>query len=206
MFAPQTSTASTAKNEISLNSWNDQSLINCVVANNEFWREAFAALMERYKVWIYRRCLFRLGHVQNAEDASHEITLRIYGGLQGFQGRSNFRTWLCTIVDNYCNSFAVRHSRYDLYEHIEQLIELQDRPNMEWLEDEKSVISQVMSEIPATAQEVLKLRFYLDCSLEEIARRLELTLSAAKARLYRALALFKQQYLEVNGEQPLPFG
>jgi len=204
MLATQSDVTIQSNHSMDMIHWSDQALIDSIIAHGETWRDAFSILMARHKIWIFRRCLYRLGHIHNAEDAAHDVMLRAYQGLQGFQGRSSFRTWLGTVTDNYCNSFAVRHARYDLCEHIEQLIERQDKPNTEWLEDEHSVINRVMSDIPAAAQEVLTLRFYCDYSLEDIANALDLNLSAAKARLYRALALFKQRYLEVNAGLALP--
>ena len=48
----------------------------------------------------------------------------------------------------------------------------------------------------AKAREVLGLRFYRESSLDEIARTLGISLSAAKMRLYRALEQFEASYVD----------
>ena len=52
--------------------------------------------------------------------------------------------------------------------------------------------------LPPRAREVLGLRFFGEASLDEIARTLGISLSAAKMRLYRALALFEANYPEAQ--------
>jgi len=56
----------------------------------------------------------------------------------------------------------------------------------------------ILDSISAPAREILHLRFFEDRSLNEIAASLNINLSAAKMRLYRALDQFRARYLEVE--------
>jgi RNA polymerase sigma-70 factor (ECF subfamily) len=52
--------------------------------------------------------------------------------------------------------------------------------------------------LPSSAREVLGLRFFGEASLDEIARILDVGLSAAKMRLYRALDQFAAIYSKTD--------
>ena len=62
-------------------------------------------------------------------------------------------------------------------------------------------VAAALQNVSDKAREVLLLRFYQECSLEEIAATLAISLSAAKMRLYRSLDQFKAEYLQVVGDQ-----
>ncbi|MEN8801096.1 MAG: sigma factor-like helix-turn-helix DNA-binding protein, partial [Thiogranum sp.] len=60
-------------------------------------------------------------------------------------------------------------------------------------------VATALQNVSDKAREVLLLRFYRECSLEEIATTLAISLSAAKMRLYRSLEQFRVAYLQVVG-------
>jgi RNA polymerase sigma-70 factor, ECF subfamily len=181
-----------------LTSQPDESLVGQAISQLPGAEAAFAVLVARYHPWIYRRCLFRLGNHHDAEDATQDIVLRIHDCLHQFQGRSLFKSWLNTIVRNYCVTFAMRRSRYITDEDIDTLLD-SDSPKkpddpVDALANEE-LVKQTISSLPDNARQVINLRFFAGFSLEEIASSLDLTLSAAKARLYRAIELLKQFYV-----------
>ena len=183
----------------------DEVLVSWICSQQLDWCAAFTTLMTRHRPWIYRRCQFRLGSQHDAEDATQDIVLRLYAKLHQFKGLSKFRSWLNRIIDNYCNTFAVRRTRYVTSDHIEQLIELHQQQDVD---DPYSVLAeqeqmrQALSSLSKNARQVICLRFYGEYSLQEIARILSLTLSAAKARLYRAIEQLKHLYNELDDVNP----
>ncbi len=184
-------------------SWSDLALVEWVADKQTDWPVAFSVLASRYRPWVFKRCLFRLANFHDAEDAAQDIVMKVYANLHQLKGRAQFRAWLRTVVDNYCNTFAVRRARYTTCDHFEQLIELHELYAFSIPHDvlaEKELVQRALSSLPENAQQVLRLRFYADHSLEEIANILCLTLSAAKARLYRAIEQFKVQYCKLDGE------
>ena len=62
---------------------------------------------------------------------------------------------------------------------------------------DKQAVATALQNVSDKAREVLELRFFQDCSLEEIATTLAISLSAAKMRLYRSLDQFRNAYLQV---------
>lgn len=198
-YTKQSNTASGSQHR--LLDWSDEALASWVNQQQQAHDEVFSILASRHRHWIYRRCAFRLGNPHDAEDATQDILLRVYANLHQFQGRSKFRTWLNTVTDNYCNTFAMRRARYETGDFVDQLIEAQLQQEIvepNYAPDESDMVRHVLSALPDNARQVLSLRFYGEHSLDEIASILKLTLSAAKARLYRALELLSSIYVQLE--------
>lgn len=178
----------------------DEELVRLALVGGASGVAAFDTLLNKHRSWVFQRCLWRLNNADDAQDATQEVLVRVLRNLASFQGRAQFRSWLRTIVDNQCNTMAVRRGKYICVEHIEALIDLFESqpasiPADIHAMDTATAVSNAMSQLPNTAREVLRLRFFDDLSLQEIARALDLSLSAAKMRLYRALELFRSIYL-----------
>ena len=158
---------------------------------------ACAMLFKRYENALFHRCKYRLGNTQDAEDAVQETLYRAFKAIDQFEGKSSFRTWLYAIADNQCSTLARRRMRHVLSEHVSVLIEIHERTFRHQQEFEDTAqVNQVLNGMPAKSLQILKMRYYTDLSLEDIAHSLGIGLSAAKMRLYRAQDAFKQHYLE----------
>jgi len=176
---------------------NDETADRCNSAQQRVDTHACTELLKRYERELFRRCKYRLGNTEDAEDAVQEALVRAFRAIDQFEGKSSFRTWLYAIADNQCSTIARRRMRYVLSEHMSALIEIHERSSRyrEGFEDGAQV-NKILNEIPATARKVLEMRFYTELSLEEISRNLGIGLSAAKMRLYRAQDMFKHLYNE----------
>ena len=116
-------------------------------------REAFQRLAEPYRRELQLHCYRMLGSLHDAEDLVQETFLRAWRGLNGFEERSSFRTWLYRIATNAClNALAARARRV--------LPEMQGPPFE--LPPEKMLAT-------GTATEIAWLQPYPDAALEGIA-------------------------------------
>lgn len=68
-------------------------------------REAFGRLVRTHYRRIYSCVAHILGNHSDADDAAQEAFLRAYVGLAGFDGRSEFSTWLYRIAINTALNF-----------------------------------------------------------------------------------------------------
>lgn len=76
---------------------NDPALVHRAQAGE---RRAFSALVERHQDVVFRACYRILGNRQDAEDAAQESFVRAYERLDGFEGRSSFKTWVTRLAVN----------------------------------------------------------------------------------------------------------
>ena len=180
----------------------DAELIVLVRARALGWKLAFNVLLGRHRPWIVQHCARRLGNHQDAQDVAQQVALRAWQAIDRFEGRSAFRTWLYSIAENQCRSYAVRRGRYVQTEHIERLIDLYMEGAGTGLAEHcarEQAVSRAMENVSEGAREVLVLRFFHEYSLEEISAALAISLSAAKMRLYRSLDQFRAAYLQAVG-------
>src|SRR5215471_10211546 len=63
-------------------------------------RQALEELFRRYRQPAYRVAYRLLGNEADALDAVQEGFVKALTHLQGFQGRSSFKTWLLRVVSN----------------------------------------------------------------------------------------------------------
>ncbi len=68
---------------------------------------AFEALVERYQHRLLCVLVHLVGRVEEAEDLTQEVFLRIYRARKGYRPRARFSTWLFTIANN----LALNHLR-----------------------------------------------------------------------------------------------
>ena len=65
--------------------------------------EAFARLVQNHSDLVYRVAMRILG-IQDAQDASQEVWIRVWRNIKKFRGESAFSTWLYKITVNTCLS------------------------------------------------------------------------------------------------------
>ena len=68
---------------------------------------AFEALVDRYQHRLHGVLVHLVGRVEEAEDLTQEVFLRVYRARKGYRPRSKFSTWLFTIANN----LAMNHLR-----------------------------------------------------------------------------------------------
>src|SRR5260370_24038296 len=68
---------------------------------------AFEVLVERYQHRLLGVMIHLVGRVEEAEDLTQEVFLRIYRARKGYRPRAKFSTWLFTIANN----LALNHLR-----------------------------------------------------------------------------------------------
>ncbi len=184
---------STGIHQAGYESLSDEQLVQRIQQRLPDCRANLNELIRRNHQDLLRRCHRYLRNWEDAQDAVQETELRILRGIDSFKGDAALRTWLFAIADNQCHSLATRRVRNIMGEHIRAQLELAVAPIGKTPQNQNSqvefrlMVDQLLRSLPVQAAEILSLRFYADCSIEEIARILGIGLSAAKMRLYRSL-------------------
>jgi len=124
------------------------------------------------------------------------VMLKIFSKLDSFEGRSSFKTWMVRVTRNACKDWLKKKA---ISKHYSEALanEPQEQSTIKYEEDN---LIELLKDLSPADREVLTLRFVADLSLQEIAETTDVSLSAAKMRLYRAIDRLQQLASEVLGE------
>jgi len=155
--------------------------------------EAFRLLVERHGRSVYRLAFRVTGSKEDAEDVVQETLVRAYRQLDRFEARSNVGTWLYRIGFN-CAVDLVRARGHrdttgDTDSVVEQMPE-RGRPSADDLVFAGQIgaeVQRALRELTLQERTAFVLRHYHGCSIEEISSVLDVTGSAAKHAIFRAV-------------------
>lgn len=153
--------------------------------------DAFTRLVETYQNPVYNLCFRMLGEGTAGEDAAQETFWRAYLNLKRYDPERSFITWLLSIAAHYCID-QQRKRRLPIFE-LDEFpdLDLMDSsvPNPEkelGHNEEKDALHSLINELNPQDRATVILKYWYDCSEEEISQMLSLTVSAVKSRLHRS--------------------
>lgn len=145
-------------------------------------RAAGAELFERHWDAAWRLAYSLSRERATADDIAQDAFERAFRGLESFNGRSSFRTWLCRIVANRAVDVARREKTWvELGE-----TEAQSPVGVDESVDDRALLDAVAS-LSIERRAVVVLRYWGRFTPPEIAEILELPLGTVHSRLARAL-------------------
>jgi len=163
---------------------------------------AFNGLIEKYYTKVLNLVYRFYGCERHeAEDIAQEVFLRVYRGLERFEGRSSFFTYLYRVTMNLClkkrpNRWREAPSEMNESAAMETPMFQKKVESVEGdlLQKEQArVVREVVLSLPEEQREVVLLSRFHDMPYEEIARTLHLSLAAVKSRLHRARLTLKER-------------
>ncbi len=170
----------------------EESIVSRVLAGNV---EAFAELIDRYKVAVYNLCARMLGDPTEAEDAAQEVFVRAYTQLKSYTPGRKFSTWVLSIASHYCIDMLRRRKPSVDLETIafwkqSDLPEPEERALTGEVRDE---VRELLNKLPDKYRGVTILRYWNDLSYDEIAQATGLSVATVKTRLFRARELLAKE-------------
>lgn len=165
--------------------------------------DAYERLVRRYEPVVFRTCSRYLKNDQEAEEASQDVFMRVFFNIAKFQGRSSFKTWLFRLTANICATRykSLRLRQTQLRDYATEISENDGtgEPAADPFDLNDGPMALALDALNSRDREILILRHVSDLSFEEISSTLEIGLSAAKMRLYRA-----EQNLRQTLSSPAP--
>ena len=167
-------------------------------------RQAFASLIERYKVRVFHTCYRLLRSREEAEEAAQDTFVRAYRGLGKFRQEASFSTWIYRICYNQCLDRMKKLRSQPVKVSENKLAVVPDPSTAEAslssgeLQD---LIDAVMAELPDRYRAVLVLYHIQQLSYQEIAEVLGEPINSVKTHLFRGRALLREKVLERMPEE-----
>lgn len=163
---------------------------------------AFSSLVDMHQSHVYNLCYRMLGSPQEAEDAAQETFWRAYRNLQRYDPQRSFITWLLSIAAHYCID-QQRRRRLPTIE-LDELLETENftpdpGPNPESDATEKEEVEEIqkhLAKLNPNDRAILVLRYFHECSEDEICSVLSISKSAVKSRLHRARLHMSEQLIK----------
>lgn len=159
---------------------------------------AFEALVQRYQTRITANCRYITRQPDDAEDLAQEVFVKVFFGMDRFESRSSFRTWIQRIKVNHCLNHVKKSSRVVVQDlgdaGLEELgVEPTAERRMNRIDDRER-IGEILDSLSDTLRIPLILRDMDRLSYQEIAETLGVGLSAVKMRIKRAREEFRSRY------------
>lgn len=143
--------------------------------------DAFATLLQPLLDPAYRLAAVMLADRAAAEDAVQEASVKAWRNLRRLRGdERTLRPWFLSIVANECR-MARRQRWWSVVKVAEPRPAAGPQPS-----GMSSDLKDAVLRLPAGDRLPLVLFFYLDLPVEEVARTLRVSESAARSRIYRA--------------------
>lgn len=166
-------------------------------------------LYETYGAAIYRRCLYFLHSPSEAQDALHEVFVKIVEHADEFKGDSSPLTWVVRVTTNHCLNIirakkALWHKRYEAATQVDH----QQRLSTIGQWERQKYVQKILFHISTDAQEAAVYYFVDDMSQEDAARAAKCSVPTLRKRLREFIREARQhiQREEVDaifGPEPL---
>jgi RNA polymerase sigma-70 factor (ECF subfamily) len=184
----------------------DHDLLARVRAGEE---RAFVELVARHQASLLRLARAYVSSAAAAEEVTQDTWLAVLRGLDGFQGRSTFRTWLMHILVNRARSTGVREHRMVAVGDAGPAVDATRfdasgawmSPPQHWVEDSdnrlaaqtlSTSIRKALDRLPPRQREVVLLRDVEELSGREVCEVLDITGANQRVLLHRGRSQLRQ--------------
>jgi len=160
-------------------------------------QQAFVELCRRHSPMVKKRIFSIVRNQEDAEDALQDTLLRAYRHLGAFRRTCKFSTWLTSIGTNTALMILrkrktrkeghtdVLNDESGAWEATEYVDRSLDPERQHSRHQVILVVRREVEKLRPTLRSIIKQYYGAECSLEESAKALDITVSTAKSRLTR---------------------
>ena len=172
--------------------------------------QAFVELCRRYSPMVKKRIFSIVRNQEDTEDALQDTLLRAFMHLPTFRRSCKFSSWLTTIgINTALMILRKRKIRKEAYTELvnedgaaSDVVEFVDPAHgPEYLHSRNQIILMLGREVEKlkpTLRSMIKQHYGTECSLEESAKALDISVGSAKSRLMRGRKALRS-YLKRHG-------
>lgn len=163
--------------------------------------EAFGEIVKRNHKYVFKLALRFLRSIEDAEDLTQEIFIKLYNSLQNFEFRSDLKTYIYKMVINAASTYYKKDDKLREKLHIiAQQKKVNQRMIEEKIAEEETIedLENAIADLPKKYKEIILLKDFQELSYKEISNRLNISENAAKMRHFHALKLLKDRLLKIG--------
>ena len=153
-------------------------------------------LFDRYSVRIYNYCLKVTRDQTASEDLTQETFYKVIKHRQSFDNRT-FAAWIFTIARNLCFDYLKNTEKRGLK--MEGLESHMEDGNLDQADQRDRIehLQKTLGQLDPLDKELILLSRYEKLKYKDIATIMNMSESAIKNRIHRALKKLRQQYFKV---------
>lgn len=174
----------------------EEELHGCLQRLKEGDKEAFTVLHDSIKQQVYGTVCLLVNRPGDVADVVNEIYTELFRCLPQYDGKRPFGAWLNGIIVRQCSNWkrrSWRRLRIQIRSRENAAAVLFPGADVPLLEQEqRGELLQLVSGLPPKLRSVVVLRYYGECSFDEIAAALDIPLGTAKSRHHKALHKLRQ--------------
>ena len=188
-----------------LNHCTDEELVKLYENGNN---KAFEVLLMRYKSKVYSYIYLIVRSRELAEDIFQETFIKVITCIrtESYTANGKFCSWVTRIAHNLCmdtlrynqknNTVSADNTEFNLLNSIS----LCDKNVEDNLIEEQTFneIERLVNMLPTNQQEIIKMRFYNDCSFKDIAEKTGVSINTSLGRMRYALLNMRKLAEENN--------
>jgi RNA polymerase sigma-70 factor (ECF subfamily) len=163
------------------------------------WREgdraAGESLMQRYRPLLFG--FFRRRTVENIEELVQDTFVACIRAIDHFEGRSHFRSFVFGIAHRqFLMNLRARRARKAIPEPDYRV----PSPSQIFASKEEArCVGEALNGTSLACRQVLRMFYWEDLSIDEIARTLDVPIGTVKSRLARARTMLKRRMASDSG-------
>lgn len=138
---------------------------------------------------VYQAAYYITNDTGLAEDAVHEVFLKIKYKIEQLEDPSSLEAWLCRMAVNTARDIIRHRSRNTFYMETRGVYsdnQLLSPETILLIEEDKQMIKQKINCLQPEYRQILYLKYYREMSCDEISAALGLPVGTVKSRLFHA--------------------
>jgi len=158
-------------------------------------QQALAELVRRHRDRVFRLALSILGRefIPEAEDVAQEVFLKVHHAISSFRGEAEFSSWVYRITFNQAVNLKSRVRFRSPHADETVLFDVASRgpgPDRQAeMAQRDRALAECIQTLPELYQSALRLYYWLDAGVGEVAELLDVPENTVKSYLHRARQL-----------------
>ncbi len=165
----------------------DEDLVILFVKSRGRDLSAFNKIVDRYQKRVTQVSLRYLRNLELAEEVTQDVFIKVYSKLDTLENPKQLKSWILRITQNTCTDFYKKQKRsQELKSKVEQemKVDQKDTNNLE-NNNKLNTLLESIEKLKPQDQEIIKLHYFADMKVSEIALEIGRSESAVKMRLVR---------------------
>lgn len=168
----------------------EDQLLNLIIKAREKDQKAQTQLINMFWVDVFSFVMNRVKDENDADEITVSVFSKVLNKLDLFDPDFQFKTWVLTIAQNTIIDFWRKQSRQNedssdnLHNHKNEFAKSPEELMIS--EEDQQKIVKIIETMDAKNQDIIRLRFFEEKSIKEIAEELNLSVANTKVRIMRA--------------------